>query len=142
MKAGNTKIVITEGNIYFYVPSAPVNLCKIQVTWLSAASLPFSGSLRLYLTVSFAVPPPPPPLFFLILTLHYSPMRTLASLMAFSQSALLFVLSFQFLISHVLISIFRRTVVHNIGAVTNTVAMLINTANTNYIETSLPCTSH
>jgi hypothetical protein len=63
MKADNTKIVITEGNIYFYASYAPVNLCKIQVMWLSAASLPFSLSLQLYLTVSFAVllPPPPPP---------------------------------------------------------------------------------
>ena len=69
-------------------------------------------------------------------------MRTLASLMDFSQSSLFFVFSLLFLIFHLLISILRRTVVHKIGAVTNTVAMLINTANTNYIETSLPSTSH
>jgi hypothetical protein len=45
MKADDTKIMITEGNIYFYAPYAPVNLCKIQVMWLSAAPLPFSVSL-------------------------------------------------------------------------------------------------
>ena len=45
MKDGITKIMITDGNIYFYAPYAPINLCKIQVKWLSAASLPFSVSL-------------------------------------------------------------------------------------------------
>ena len=36
---------------------------------------------------------------------HYSPMRTFASLIDFSQSALFFDLSFQFLILHLLISV-------------------------------------
>ena len=43
-------------------------------------------------------------------------MRTLASLIDFSQSSLLFVLSFQFLILHLFITTLRRTVVHKIGA--------------------------
>jgi hypothetical protein len=63
-------------------------------------------------------------------------MRILAALMDFSQTAPLFVLSFQFLILHLLISILRHTAVHKIGAFTNTVAMLVHTTNTNYIETS------
>ena len=60
MKAGKTKLMITEGDIYFYALCTPVNLCMIQVMWLSAASLPVSVSLQLYLMFSIAVPPPPP----------------------------------------------------------------------------------
>jgi len=41
----------------------------------------------------------------LLLRLHYSPVRTLSSLMTFSQSALFFYLHFQFVILHLLISV-------------------------------------
>jgi hypothetical protein len=41
----------------------------------------------------------------LLLRRHYSPMRTFASLMALSQSALFFYLSFQLLLLHFLMSV-------------------------------------
>ena len=45
------------------------------------------------------------PWFYLLLRRQYSPMQTLASLMDFSQSALYFDLSFQFVILHLSISV-------------------------------------
>jgi hypothetical protein len=44
-------------------------------------------------------------LLLVLLRSHYSPMWTFATLIDFSQSALLFDLSFQFLILHLLISV-------------------------------------
>jgi hypothetical protein len=44
----------------------------------------------------------------LLLRCHYSPMWTFASLMDFSQSALLFYLSFQYIILHLLICVCTR----------------------------------